>query len=365
MDKNQSTKAVQKPVAGNQSKSKSAESKPKVERERIERETLNAYIGNNYQKITTRSYNIAAFFFQGFYLLYRRMFWAGVLLILAQFTVYGLVALFANEQTASWVFTGLYFVIGLILCFTFNKFYMAYVRKKIDIIRHRNPTIDDAGIRAICAENRHTSGLMVLGGFCIDLVIMIAINMVCYLSNIPSPYSTNEQLKSGDIGVSINIGGSDQSDNNTPKPSADDYNGSVTYNTAIDIANQFSLQVPDEFTDNSSAYRFQYNYALDQTDANQCEFTLGALRDFTDAQKLINQMASFDTQTPYKVQTSTINGQQWYWFSDDDSLFGPKYTYVTNKDGNIYLMTYQEPNNDQAPECAEFRQVMISSLKAS
>ena len=364
MDEDQSTETIQESVVSHQPQPESTETKPKAKREVIEHETLTAYIGNNYQKITTRSYNIAAFFFQGCYLLYRRMFLPGILIILAEFTIFGLVGIFSDNHTASWVFTILYVIVGIILCFTFNKFYIAYARKKIAIIRRRNPTVDDAGIRALCAEQRATSASMVFGGILLVFVIMVVINLICYATNIPSPFSTNEQLSVDDSNtITIDIGSSDHG--NDSKPAADDYTGSVTYNTSINITDEFSLQVPDQFTDNSSAYLLQYDYSLNQTDTNQCEFTLGALRDFTNAEKLINQMASFNTNSPYQVQTSTINGQNWYWFTNDRGLFGSQYTYVTDKDGTIYLMTYQEPNSDEAPDCAKLRQTMISSLKAS
>lgn len=366
MDKSQSTKTVQGSVARDHPKSKSVKSKPtknpsRDHQAKIDQEILDAYIGHNHQKITDRPYNLAALFLQGFYLLYRRMFLAGVILILAEFAVYGFVSMFSSYHIASWVYTILYVVVGIILCFTFNKFYIAYARHKINILRRRNPTFDNTDIHKLCSEHRHTSGLTVVGGIVLVFVIMIFVNIICQAVKIPSPFDGSAK-----IDISQTTAGSNNSDqSNTVTNSANDYTGSVDYNTSINIADEFSLQIPDEFIDNSSAYRFQFDYSLDQTDANQCEFTLGVIQKFTDAQRLANQMANFNTNTPPTVQTSVIDNQQWYWFTNDDSLFGIKYTYITNKNDKIYLMTYQEPNNDQAPQCAEFRQIIISSLKST
>ena len=361
MDKNQSTKAVQTSLASGHPKTKSVQSKARSRQAGIEQKILNTYIGHNYQKITARSYNFAAFFLQGFYLLYRRMFLAGITLILAEFAIYGFVGMFSNYQTASWVYTAIYIVVGIILCFTFNKFYTFHARRKINLIRRRNPTLDDTGILSVCSENHSTSYFMTFGGIILTFTIMIIVNIICLTAGIPSPFATNTPTNSVDPTTTTN--NAEQPNDPSSNSTIDNYTGSIEYNTAINIADEFSLQIPDEFIDNSSVYRFQFDYSLDQTDANQCEFALGVVQDFTSAQKLIDQIANFNTNTPATVQTSVIDNQQWYWISEDNSLFGVKYTYATDKNNNIYLMTYQEPNNDQAPECAKFHQAIISSLK--
>ena len=51
-------------------------------------ELLKEFIGKNYEKITTRRFNIAAFFFNSLYMFYRKMFGYGILTYLIFLVLY-------------------------------------------------------------------------------------------------------------------------------------------------------------------------------------------------------------------------------------------------------------------------------------
>ena len=87
-----------------------------------EEELLSKFIGKNYEKITNKKFSFAAFFFGGFYLLYRKMYFLGFLLLL----------FFLILMPLYPILTGILFFF-LHLCFGFfvKKMYLTFAKKKI------------------------------------------------------------------------------------------------------------------------------------------------------------------------------------------------------------------------------------------
>ena len=78
---------------------------------------LKAFIGKNYEKITTRNFNFSAFFFSSLYVLYRKMFWQGLVLYCAMFVSSNLLGSIGKVISL---------VIALATGLMFNKIYVKY-----------------------------------------------------------------------------------------------------------------------------------------------------------------------------------------------------------------------------------------------
>lgn len=94
-------------------------------------ELLQAFIGKNYEKITKRPFNFAAFFFTSFYLFYRKMFGYGILVFLLNVAI----------TTA---FNKFYFtlILNIIVGFLVNKIYLSTAKKIVAVIKVSNPKKD-------------------------------------------------------------------------------------------------------------------------------------------------------------------------------------------------------------------------------
>lgn len=140
-------------------------------------ELLRAYIGNNYDKITTRKFNFAAFFFNSLYMCYRKMFGYGILSFLAYLIVYNVIN--AIIPSISFVFA-----IGIFVAFGFitNKIYLSFAQKKIAIIKASNPQKSNEELKTICSAKGGTSvGKIFLGlltQFGIALVVLIVMTII-------------------------------------------------------------------------------------------------------------------------------------------------------------------------------------------
>ena len=134
-------------------------------------ELLKAFIGKNYEKITTKPFNFSGFFFTTFYMFYRKMFGYGILVFLIGFIILS----FINNFIVTIVLNVL---IGLLV----NKIYLFYAHRKIAKIKAKNPGKNLNELKNICASKGGTSiGKIFLGLitelFMAVLLVLIAISI--------------------------------------------------------------------------------------------------------------------------------------------------------------------------------------------
>ncbi len=131
---------------------------------------LKSFIGNNYEKITTKSFNIAAFFFTALYMFYRKMFLYGLLLIII-------------STILSFIFKSSF--ISLIICVLvglfINKIYISFAKNKIAKIKASHPLSSSEELRALCTKKGGTSIGTVILGILIQTVIGIISILVLVL----------------------------------------------------------------------------------------------------------------------------------------------------------------------------------------
>ena len=119
------------------------------------------FVGKNYEKISKRKYNLSAFFFNVFYLLYRKLYLEGIVL----FFVLIFSSLFLSIINPG-IALLLEVLISLILCFLFNKYYLGKAKKKIDKIKSKNKSKSITDLKNVCKK---------AGGTNIVLSILISV----------------------------------------------------------------------------------------------------------------------------------------------------------------------------------------------
>ena len=133
-------------------------------------ELLKAFIGKNYDKITTKPFNFAGFFFTVFYMFYRKMFLYGTILAIAHMVILCIV----NSIIVTIIFI---IAMGLLA----NKIYLYYSKKKIIKIKLQNPQKNINELKDICSKKGGTSILILILGI-LDVLAIIIITSIIIVS---------------------------------------------------------------------------------------------------------------------------------------------------------------------------------------
>ncbi len=130
-------------------------------------ELLKAFIGKNYEKITTAPFNIPGFFFTSLYMFYRKMFLYGFLVFLGSQGV--------NNFTDNLIVN---ISFNVAIGFFVNKIYLDYANKKINQIKLTNYGKSDDELKLICANKGGTSVGKMLLGLLLELSAVIIILII-------------------------------------------------------------------------------------------------------------------------------------------------------------------------------------------
>lgn len=145
-------------------------------------ELLKAFIGNNYEKLTTRKFNFSGFFFSSLYMFYRKMFITGLLITLAS-------SIISNFYPAAALLFAI--VVGL----TVNNIYLKYANKEIEKIKATNPGKSFEELKTICSKKGGTSGAAIFLGILISGAVASALN-IDSINNVTNPNNKNNNNNS-------------------------------------------------------------------------------------------------------------------------------------------------------------------------
>ncbi len=193
---------------------------------------LRAYIGNNYEKITTQPFNIAGFFFTGLYMFYRKMFLYALIFIIVNTAITAII----NSSIISLIMCGL---VGLFI----NKIYISFAKQKIAKIKATNPNSTQEELRAICTSKGGTSILNIFLGIFTEIIIAIIIIIISALLGFSSilkdfvnPFNwnvthedSNQNNDTGTLIEDVTIGGYICSDSDCTITITDKNNNSTDY----------------------------------------------------------------------------------------------------------------------------------------
>jgi len=170
-------------------------------------ELLRAFIGNNYEKITTRPFNFAGFFFTTFYMFYRKMFLYSILLFLVNLVVLNVI----NNFMVTLAF-------NVAVGFLVNKIYLFYAKKKIDKIKFQNQQKDVNELKSLCSAKGGTSIGKIFLGFFAELGIAFVVLFVMLIAGIGGMVGSLFNPDNWNItinGTEINNNDSDDGANNS------------------------------------------------------------------------------------------------------------------------------------------------------
>ncbi len=113
----------------------------------LDEKLLIAYIGNNYQKIILQKFSIPALL-SWLYTLYRKVYIPSII---------GMIIILILKFLPNNIYTIIAFVFIIILCINFNKWYIAYVKNKIQKIKTNNPNANESELINICIKKGGTN----------------------------------------------------------------------------------------------------------------------------------------------------------------------------------------------------------------
>ncbi len=153
-------------------------SAPPSEPANNDEELLKAFIGQNYEKITTSQFNFAGLFFTTFYMFYRKMFLYSILVFLLNF----LISTILKTAAAS-------LIISLLLGIFVNKLYLYYAKNKIAKIKLKNPQKSFSELQSICQKKGGTSVGLAFLGTIVEFVIALIIAIIMLIIGIGTIFS--------------------------------------------------------------------------------------------------------------------------------------------------------------------------------
>ena len=329
-------------------------------------ELIEAYVGTKYDKFKNGKFNIWALLFGPIYLAYRKMFWYGVGLCVAE-------TILTNVIKIGFLF-GL--VLRIVLALFVNKFYLQDASKKVDKIKSENANVSkDALLMASKLSGGISKELLALAMYVTGTITTIAliISMITgtvnffknIFGNINWSVSDKNDNTSKDNSNNNNDSSNGDSENNDDTNENYTFNGSISYNTSVNINNTFNVTIPSGFEEDSfwgsSDYHFEYELSSSQM-FGDCKFGFYSPNGYKSAENLANAMQKYYVQnnSGTSVTTTKINNINWYNFSNVGS-FSTDYYYLTSKDGKVYVVSY-ESGKDNLDTCNSYRDSIMNSI---
>lgn len=140
-----------------------------------------------------------------------------------------------------------------------------------------------------------------------------------------------------------------------------EYNGILQYDMNELITDKFNITIPTEFvnSDTDSNYIEKELETDGQGIFNSCTIKLSQIINFNDANLLATSMAKHHSADA-TLTTKEINGITWYNFQYEH--LGMSDTYITEKDGKIYLAEYVIEKDANKDVCTQYKDSIINSI---
>ena len=313
----------------------------------LDEELLKAFIGNNYEKLTTRQFNISAFFFTGAYMFYRKLTGYAILYFLLVLIIQGIFKVIPIS-----------IVFNILVGLFFNKFYVNYAKKRVNKIKNANVHRQPKDIKLICMKSGGVSVGNIFLGLLLEIIITFLLafalmyaGMSFLSSNMDSIMELfNKKIQDGINNIDFNATG--------------EYDGATITDTTLIMKDEFIMSVPGVFTNNSETFNYSYSFKEEESDFNKCEFTFESIKGYSTSESLIKQMAKYyKNDIDIDVTKNTINNLDWYWFKTKDS-FSTVYYYGVVKNNKVYLLKYEDGTKN-SNDCENYRTQIINSIKTN
>lgn len=317
-------------------------------------ELLKEFIGKNYDKISTRPFNFAGFFFTTFYLFYRKMFLYGILLFIVNLIVLNVI----NNFIVTILF-------GVAVGFLVNKVYLYYAKKKIEKIKIQNQGKDFNTIKAVCTTKGGTSVGKIFLGFLAEIGITLVVLIVMVIAGIGGIFGSLLNPENWNITINGNEINNDSTNNSTSTKDATlvenvKISGYSCFNSKCSVsieesndyvdyvfnANNIDLfSILDDYSDYIKVNIYYTKKGSDKTIVDYKIYLKSNNEEITDVKnenELRNKIGLYSLGTHTESFTLTEIGTPGFGFQDDESYTYINYTVVDAKN-NEYEMKYIIP----------------------
>lgn len=341
----------------------------KPEKTKKEQKEFNArlfinYIGKNYKKIMQEKFSFPAFFFNGLYLIYRKMYILGIGLY---FFLIFLASIFSDNLIMSIIITVIYIIISVLLGIFTNKRYCEIAYEQCIEINEKYNYISDAAIIKLCKRRGGTNIAAVIA------TIILASGIAIPSAFVVRTLTGIEFKESGNVITDTNKHTTkDSVSNNTNKNNTQSVSGTnqldssdeyfvISYNTETNIDNEYTIKLPSNFIENSiDTYEKNFKVLVDNNKKSFCEFNFSQLDGYKDANKFLNDYIKFKKIS--KPTTKKINGMTWNEINFKD--FDKNIIYsVTQKDKKVYLLELKVNDNTNLNDCNKYYNEVLKSIK--
>ncbi len=285
---------------------------------------IDAYIGNNADKLKNGGFSINTFLFGVLYVLYRKMWllgfvWLAINIIVSMFL----------PSISTYVTWGANIIISL----QFKKLYLNHVSEEVNKIKIENPGKTNEQLMLLCSQKGGTTLIpVVIVGIIYGIMFFIAYTVVMGIMD-----DTKDKIKE----------------------QQDYYN-----NMSTKTIGNLSYKVPDILFEDSTSTDTNKAYSS-YSGTNFCTLIVST----TDAKLYANDAKIFleghvshsATDTYSGITAKSLNKRAWYYaevISDTDE----SYYYAILNNGKIYNLEFLI-FNDENEKCSEAREELANSLK--
>ena len=158
---------------------------------------LKSFIGNNYEKITTKKFNFAGLFFGALYMFYRKMYIYALLIYIINFIILKIIKLPILNLIIN-------LIINILIGLFINTLYIKFANQKINKIKNKNNTKSNEEIKSICIQKGGTSVGYIFLGFISEILLSIFLSVIMMLFGLSTNLSKIIKIpKLSDPNVSI------------------------------------------------------------------------------------------------------------------------------------------------------------------
>ena len=292
------------------------------------------YVGENYEKISTKPINFSALFFGISYMLYRKMYLeGGAALVIAYILFY--VLLLVNPLVAPLIFL----IISIVLFVLFNTIYIKLSKKKIDKIKNRYKVMSVSELKKLCQKK---------GGKNLVVPIVASILVPAVMGGVMTtllPVDSEEivnKIKDTLSNIKLPSGSKTSPQGQQPTEKKDNVSlETISKKQDVTLADKIDMQYLTVFkpTANNTTYMYDYvRYTTPEDENTACSFNLSVVDGYESGTQLINDLAS-----TYGVSSSTLTtsaGITWniIKIENDNETINVA---ASSNNSEVYMFTYK------------------------
>lgn len=275
---------------------------------------IKTYVGDNYEFLKDSNNSFFSLIFGPLYLLYRKLNFIGILLIILLLIIY---YLFGNIIG----FAAL-IIVNITLMFKFKELYSNHVKKRVELIKNKNSDKSSIEIINIC---KHEGGTTSIGKMIIQvlgIIILIIFIDIATIINIEEIEETKE---------------------------TEEFNYKIK---------EMNYTIPGGYSSNNNNNLLYHFYSY-HNENNNCYIHIKTNNVSLKIDEYINNKNKYNNYNTSEVKDTTINNINWK-YQELNKETDNKEIYVTNHNNTYYDITIE--NTDNNKKCKEIKNKILNSI---